>query len=71
MAADRVALRGLVFDPEVAPPWDKAAWRNPGTRHTSTAGAGPEPGRGGRARVGGGVRAGCLVKRTQRVRAWL
>ena len=41
VAADRVALRGLVFDPEVAPPWDKAAWRNPGTRHTSAAGAGP------------------------------
>jgi hypothetical protein len=41
VAADRVALRGLTFDPEVAPPWDKAAWRNPGTRHTSTAGAGP------------------------------
>jgi hypothetical protein len=41
LAADRVALRGLTFDPEVAPPWDKAAWRNPGTRHTSTAGAGP------------------------------
>jgi len=40
VAADRVALRGLVFDPEVAPPWDKAAWRNPGTRHTSAAGAG-------------------------------
>ena len=40
VAADRVALRGLSFDPEVAPPWDKAAWRNPGTRHTSTAGAG-------------------------------
>ena len=40
VAADRVALRGLVFDPEVAPPWEKAAWRNPGTRHTSTAGAG-------------------------------
>ena len=28
------------FDPEVAPPWEKAAWRNPGTRHTGTAGAG-------------------------------
>ena len=41
IAADRVALRGLVFDPEVAPPWEKAAWRNPGTRHTSAAGAGP------------------------------
>jgi hypothetical protein len=41
VAADRVALRGLTFDPEVAPPWDKAAWRNPGTRHTSAAGAGP------------------------------
>jgi hypothetical protein len=41
LAADRVALRGLSFDPEVAPPWDKAAWRNPRTRHTSTAGAGP------------------------------
>ena len=41
LAADRVALRGIAFDPEVAPPWDKAAWRNPGTRHTSTAGAGP------------------------------
>jgi hypothetical protein len=41
VAADRVALRGLSFDPEVAPPWEKAAWRNPGTRHTSTAGAGP------------------------------
>ncbi|HEY3613388.1 MAG TPA: hypothetical protein VGK92_06770 [Gaiellales bacterium] len=41
VAADRVARRGLVFDPEVAPPWDKAAWRNPGTRHTSAAGAGP------------------------------
>jgi hypothetical protein len=40
VAADRVALRGLSFDAEVAPPWDKAAWRNPGTRHTSTAGAG-------------------------------
>jgi hypothetical protein len=38
--ADRVALRGLVFDPEVAPPWRKAAWFNPGTRHTSVAGAG-------------------------------
>ena len=22
-------------------PWEKAAWRNPGTRHTSAAGAGP------------------------------
>jgi hypothetical protein len=41
VAADRVALRGLVFDPEVAPPWDKAAWRHPGTRHTGAAGAGP------------------------------
>ena len=41
VAADRVALRGLSFDPEVAPPWEKAAWRNPGTRHTSTGGAGP------------------------------
>ena len=41
VAADRVALRGLSFDPEVAPPWEKAAWRNPGTRHTSAAGAGP------------------------------
>ncbi|MDX6539601.1 MAG: hypothetical protein QOI71_1211 [Gaiellales bacterium] len=41
VAADRIALRGLVFDPEVAPPWDKAAWRNPGTRHTGAAGAGP------------------------------
>ena len=41
VAADRVALRGLRFDPEVAPPWEKAAWRNPGTRHTSTGGAGP------------------------------
>ena len=41
VAADRVALRGLAFDPEVAPPWEKAAWRNPGTRHTSAAGAGP------------------------------
>ena len=41
VAADRVALRGLVFDSEVDPPWDKAAWRNPGTRHTSAAGAGP------------------------------
>jgi hypothetical protein len=41
VAADRVARRGLVFDPEVAPPWEKAAWRNPGTRHTSAAGAGP------------------------------
>ena len=41
VAADRVAQRGLAFDPEVAPPWDKAAWRNPGTRHTSAAGAGP------------------------------
>jgi hypothetical protein len=41
VAADRLALRGLSFDPEVAPPWDKAAWRNPGTRHTSAAGAGP------------------------------
>lgn len=41
IAADRVALRGLVFDPEVAPPWEKSAWRNPGTRHTSAAGAGP------------------------------
>ena len=41
VAADRVALRGLSFDPEVAPPWQKAAWRNPGTRHTSSAGAGP------------------------------
>jgi hypothetical protein len=41
VAADRVGQRGLVFDPEVAPPWDKAAWRNPGTRHTSAAGAGP------------------------------
>lgn len=40
VAADRVAQRGLSFDPEVAPPWEKAAWRNPGTRHTSTAGAG-------------------------------
>ena len=40
VAADRVALRGLRFDPEVAPPWEKAAWRNPGTRHTSTGGAG-------------------------------
>jgi hypothetical protein len=40
VAADRVARRGLSFDPEVAPPWHKAAWRNPGTRHTSTAGAG-------------------------------
>ncbi len=40
VAADRVALRGLRFDPEVAPPWQKAAWRNPGTRHTGTAGAG-------------------------------
>ena len=40
VAADRVARRGLSFDPEVAPPWDKAAWRNPGTRHTGTAGAG-------------------------------
>ena len=29
------------FDPEVAPPWEKAAWRNPGTRHTSAGGAGP------------------------------
>ena len=29
VAADRVALRGLRFDPEVAPPWEKAAWRNP------------------------------------------
>ena len=41
VAADRVALRGVSFDPEVAPPWEKAAWRNPGTRHTSTGGAGP------------------------------
>jgi Flp pilus assembly pilin Flp len=41
VAADRVSQRGLVFDPEVAPPWKKAAWRNPGTRHTGTAGAGP------------------------------
>jgi hypothetical protein len=41
VAADRVAQRGLLFDPEVAPPWAKAAWRNPGTRHTSAAGAGP------------------------------
>jgi hypothetical protein len=41
VAADRVALRGLEFDPEVAPPWEKAAWRNPGTRHTSAGGAGP------------------------------
>jgi hypothetical protein len=41
LAADRVAGRGLVFDPEVAPPWNKAAWRNPGTRHTGAAGAGP------------------------------
>ncbi len=41
VAADRVALRGLSFDPEVAPPWEKAAWRNPGTRHTNAAGAGP------------------------------
>lgn len=40
VAADRVGQRGLAFDPEVAPPWEKAAWRNPGTRHTSTAGAG-------------------------------
>jgi hypothetical protein len=40
VAADRVARRGLSFDPEVAPPWAKAAWRNPGTRHTSAAGAG-------------------------------
>ena len=37
VAADRVARRGLSFDPEVAPPWEKSAWRNPGTRHTSTA----------------------------------
>lgn len=41
VAADRVAQRALTFDPEVAPPWEKAAWRNPGTRHTSAAGAGP------------------------------
>ncbi len=41
VAADRVALRGLTFDPEVDPPWQKAAWRNPGTRHTSAGGAGP------------------------------
>ena len=41
VAADRVARRGLAFDPEVAPPWEKAAWRNPGTRHTSAGGAGP------------------------------
>jgi hypothetical protein len=41
VAADRVALRGLAFDPEVAPPWEKAAWRNPGTRHTSAGGASP------------------------------
>ena len=40
VAADRVARRGLHFDAEVAPPWQKAAWRNPGTRHTSTAGSG-------------------------------
>jgi hypothetical protein len=40
VAADRVRQRGLAFDPEVAPPWEKAAWRNPGTRHTGTAGAG-------------------------------
>ena len=40
VAADRVGQRGLAFDPEVAPPWEKAAWRNPGTRHTGTAGAG-------------------------------
>jgi hypothetical protein len=40
VAADRVGQRGLAFDPEVAPPWKKAAWRNPGTRHTGTAGAG-------------------------------
>jgi hypothetical protein len=40
VAADRVERRAPVFDPEVAPPWQKAAWRNPGTRHTSTAGAG-------------------------------
>jgi hypothetical protein len=40
VAADRVGRRGLRFDADVAPPWKKAAWRNPGTRHTSTAGAG-------------------------------
>jgi len=40
VAADRVGQRGLAFDPEVAPPWEKAAWRNPGTRHTGTAAAG-------------------------------
>jgi hypothetical protein len=40
VAADRVALRGLLFDRDVAPPWDKAAWRNPGTRHTGAAGGG-------------------------------
>jgi Flp pilus assembly pilin Flp len=40
VAADRLAQHGLTFDPEVSPPWDKAAWRNPGTRHTGTAAAG-------------------------------
>ena len=67
VAADRVARRGLVFDPEVAPPWDKAAWRNPGTRHTSAAGAGragsPRPRACGRRRTRW-VRG----ERTQRVR---
>lgn len=40
VAADRVSQRGPAFDDEVAPPWQKAAWRNPGTRHTGSAGEG-------------------------------
>ena len=38
VAADLAARRGELFDAETTPPWQKAAWRNPGSATTGRAG---------------------------------